>query len=149
MLGFEPVVHAYIGWAVRRRGKLDVETMKQIWPIAVGKVWAERTQPVELRGRHLAVAVPDSVWLSELRFQTNQILARINRLLPEEVAPLESIRLEVSDRLHWSPPSALGLQTVQERRPLSALEEEALGEIEDPWLRELVERVAGMTREKG
>lgn len=140
MRGFEPIVRAYVRWAVEERGRLDLAALEAVWPIAVGRVWGERTRPKALRGRRLDVAVPDGVWLAELRFQRERILERLNELLPEGVAPLAELRLSVGATPGWEPKRS-GAPEPEARIPLTAEQAAALDGIEDPALREAVARV--------
>jgi hypothetical protein len=140
MRGLEPIVRAFVRWSVDRRGRLDLETLEAIWPLAVGRVWGERTRPKALRGPRLEVAVPDGVWLAELRFQRERILERLNDLLPEEAGRLESIRLTVGGAPAWAPTRPPS-EAAEERVPLTVEQEEALDAIDDPELRAVVARV--------
>lgn len=140
MLGLEPIVRTYIAWTVRQRGGLDLEAMREIWPIVVGRTMARRTRPKALRGTRLEVGVPDGTWLSELRFHTNRILERINRMLPDSVGPIGSVRFSVGGHPEWSPePDADG--EASSAVPLTAEQREALEQIADPELRAVVARV--------
>ena len=141
MLGLEPVIHAYVAWAVQKHGRLLLETIQTIWPISVGRVWAEHTQPKGLRGGRLDVAVADNVWLNELRFQNERVLTRLNRLLPEGVAPIRSLRLELGDvELQRADHSESKLEP-DVRVPLTEEQAEGIARISDPRLREIVSRV--------
>lgn len=141
MLGLEPVIHAYVAWAVQKHGRLELDTIQAIWPISVGRVWAEHTQPKGLRGGRLDVAVVDNVWLNELRFQSERVLARLNRLLPKEVTPLRSLRLEVGHVELRAMDQSEGQPDPGVRTPLTEEQAEGIAKIADPTLREIVSRV--------
>jgi hypothetical protein len=140
MRGLEPIVRAYVRWAVEEKGRLDVPTLEAVWPIAVGRVWGERTRPKVLRGHKLEVGVPDGVWLAELRYQSDQILERLNELLPDGVGPLESLRLTVGGAPTWEP-RPVGELAADERLPLTPDQGEALATIDVEALRAAVARV--------
>lgn len=140
MLGLEPVVRAYLSWVARREGRLTIQALETVWPIAVGRVWAQHTRPHALRGGKLEVAVPDSVWQSELRFQRQRILERLSRFWPERVAPITAILFSVGE---VGPRAAApaGRAKKRERIPLTELQEQSAAGIRDPALRSLVTRV--------
>ncbi len=140
MLGLEPVVHAYVIWAIRQRGRLDVEILRAIWPLAVGRVWAERTQPQTLSGPVLEVVVADAVWLSELRFQQDRIRGRLNGLLPASVKRITKLKLKVG---HVAPVvrSEVSEPKQELRVPLTDEQRTEVEKISDPSLRAIVSRV--------
>jgi hypothetical protein len=144
----DAVVAAYVAWSVQRHRGLSLDALRAIWPVAVGRAWAERTTPVGLRGRILEVAVPDAVWQSESRFHSERILARLNALLGEAVRPFEEIRFRVGGAPNWHPTRDRKVSPPPERA-LTEAEERAAATIRDPELRALVTRVArrDLTRE--
>ena len=141
MLGLEPVIHAYVAWAVKKSGRLELSTIQAIWPISVGRVWAQHTQPKRLSGGRLDVAVVDSVWLNELRFQSERILKRLNRLFPDGVKPIRSLRLTLGN----VEPQRAGRGEMKVdpniRVPLTEEQRAGIARISDPKLREVVCRV--------
>jgi len=141
-LGFDPVVRAYVKWAMHRHDGLDRELLRTIWPIAVGRTWGERTDPVAVRGQTLEVAVSDSVWQSEVRFQTEHIVTRLNALLGDAAPPLTGLRVVLGSVPNWQPSKRVEAVHVPPPRELSDAEKAAVEEIEDEELRALVEKVA-------
>lgn len=140
MLDFEPVVQAYVAWSIRRHGRLTVDAMQTIWPLVVGRAWAQRTRPEHLVRGRLEVAVVDGVWLSELRYQRERIVSRLNRLLPSETAQVTELRLRVGEVGATHVPRAVG-EREGGRIPLTAGQREGLDRIDDPGLKSLIGRI--------
>lgn len=140
MLGLEPVVRAYIARSIRLRGVLDLRAITDIWPIVVGRSMAERTRPKRFDRRRLEIGVPDSMWASELRFQGEQILKRINNLMPEDGHRIESIRFSVGGYSE-AVPATRPPKPVERSIPLTDEQKDALKHIADPELRALVAQV--------
>ena len=146
MLGLEPVVRAYIARSVRLRGGLDLLAITDIWPIVVGRKMAQRTRPKKFDRKRLDVGVPDSMWASELRFQGDKILNRINGLMPEGAQPIKSIRFSVGGYTDSSQPMRPP-KAPEQPLPLTEEQKDALEHIADPELRAIVAQV--MERDPG
>jgi hypothetical protein len=144
MLGLEPVVQAYLAWAIERRGRLDLEALAAVWPIAMGATWARYTRPYALAGGRLEVEVPDGVWMAELHYQAPGIVARLNRMLPAGVPRIETLRSRVGSGGWPQAPVAAPPPTVNEGA-LLAEHGAALENIGDAELRRLVGRVVRRT----
>jgi hypothetical protein len=141
LIGLEPVIRAYLAWILEQNKRLDVEAIETVWGLAVGGSWASHTQPTALSGTTLEVTVPDSVWLSELRFQSERILSRLNRLLPSDCPPIERLRLVIGAPARPGRAEPARETGKSARIPLNEEQRAALETIADPGLRDLVSRV--------
>ncbi|MBN1945682.1 MAG: DUF721 domain-containing protein [Bradymonadales bacterium] len=146
MLGFEPVVRAYLAWVMQTRGQLTLEALQAVWPILVGSRWSQQTRLKSWQGGRLEVLVCDPIWHQELRFQSEALLRRLNGLLPAGAPRVKRLGLSIGEL----PPVTVSEPTAAPRRggPLTAQQAEAVGQIEDPTLRELVRRVVGGCRDE-
>ena len=64
----------------RRLGAPTASSMGAVftrWPDAVGELVAAHTRPLSLHDRVLVVGVDDPVWATELRFRTDDMIAKI------------------------------------------------------------------------
>lgn len=115
------LVRAQLAWSNIARGRLQHVT----WPIA-------------LRDHVLTIAVVDNQWLHELSYLRADILERLGELCPRaevgelrfRVGPIESIPEEAAPP---DPPRPEGLPDEPSSETL-----EALGDIEDPGLRQAI-----------
>jgi predicted nucleic acid-binding Zn ribbon protein len=63
------------------------------WRAAVGKVIAAHSEPLNLNGRHLVVAVEDAIWRSQLMSLRGQILDQLEKVLGARLAETIEFRL--------------------------------------------------------
>ena len=57
-----------------------LSTVFHRWDQVVGVEAARHCRPVAVEGEHLVVAACDSMWASELKWLSDQVLARVNEL---------------------------------------------------------------------
>jgi len=67
----------------------------ECWEAAVGPEVARHSRPIALRGDVLEVAVDSSVWAQQLQLQRLELLAALQRVLPEGQAPPSALRFRV------------------------------------------------------
>ena len=67
--------------------KQDAPLLKvwELWEKAVGEIIAENARPAAFKGKILLVHVNSSPWMHQLHFLKNDILARINRELGQDL----------------------------------------------------------------
>jgi predicted nucleic acid-binding Zn ribbon protein len=68
---------------LKRKGmtsKLEENTLRKLWPIAVGSQIASQTQPDSFRNGTLFVKTVSSVWVQQLHFIKEEILDKLNQL---------------------------------------------------------------------
>ena len=71
-----------------------LSTVFQRWEEVVGADAARHCRPVAVQGDRLVVTASDSAWASELRWLSDQVLARINEL--SSVDRLKSMTVRVA-----------------------------------------------------
>lgn len=61
----------------------DFESYKifELWPEIVGGSVAERTRPVRIVDRRLFVEVDDNLWLTQMKYLSGDIVAKIDTVL--------------------------------------------------------------------
>lgn len=76
-------------------GRVDLEllTLWKSWTEAVGEEVARHTRPKAFKGSLLIVTVDSSVWIHHLSMMKDEIIARINKKLGEEI--LREIRFSI------------------------------------------------------
>jgi predicted nucleic acid-binding Zn ribbon protein len=57
---------------------LDLEVLRQFWPVLVGPQLAGATRVTAIQGSRVVVNVPDQVWRKQLMKMKPQLLARMN-----------------------------------------------------------------------
>lgn len=62
----------------RREDDTGMTAVWDVWDSAVGAAVAENTRPAAFRGRLLLVHVTSSVWLHQLQFMKQDLVAKIN-----------------------------------------------------------------------
>lgn len=93
-VGPPTVLHGLLDAAVEDLGieqKLVECRARMAWEEAVGPTLAQYTSPLRLSKGYLEVAVPSSVWRTQLNFMQRDIAARINELLGGKV--VEGLKL--------------------------------------------------------
>ena len=78
--------------SLRLTAKFQAARATDEWEAVVGPEAAQRTRPVGVRDGELLVEVQGAVWMGHLAVLRHDVLASLNRRLPEE-ARLASIRL--------------------------------------------------------
>ncbi|HNW47237.1 MAG TPA: DUF721 domain-containing protein [Thermotogota bacterium] len=79
----------------RKKGvfsEIKVRTIFTRWESVVGPLLAEKTKPVSLSRGVLTVWCAESVWASELKFYTKDILAKMKEQL-RDVRDIRSIKI--------------------------------------------------------
>ncbi|MBI1955260.1 MAG: DUF721 domain-containing protein, partial [Acidobacteria bacterium] len=79
------------------------ETLRLLWPLAVGARLAANTRLRAVRGKTLLVAVPDRTWKESLRPLEKLILETVNRFWKKPA--WEAIEFRESPRSFPSPPA--------------------------------------------
>lgn len=65
-------------------GKIQKEALFLDWPKLVGEESAAASKPVELAGGTLTIQCRSTAWATQLRFLSDQILARIQEQYPDQ-----------------------------------------------------------------
>jgi predicted nucleic acid-binding Zn ribbon protein len=68
----------------------------EVWEEAVGKAIANHTHPVWIKNRCLRVTVSDSIWLQELEYVKETIIAKLNGKLGRDA--VEKIDFRFGER---------------------------------------------------
>ena len=66
-------------------GKLLEYRAREAWEGAAGPLLARQSRPVRVRRGRMHVSVPSAVWRNQLSFMKQEIVARINEMLGEQV----------------------------------------------------------------
>ena len=72
------------------------------WSLAVGGSISSRTEPVRLIGKKLFVHVSSQVWLTELLYQKNVLMEKLNTAVDEEAVSDIIFRFGKVDTGKWS-----------------------------------------------
>lgn len=72
--------------------EIKVRTIFSRWESVVGSLLAEKTKPVSLNRGVLTVWCSESIWASELKFYTKDILAKMKEQL-QDVRDIRSIKI--------------------------------------------------------
>jgi hypothetical protein len=109
--------------------------LKKLWELAVGGKVKEFSYPYRLRDGVLYVAVTDSIWFSEIKLISKEILEKVNAADGE----ITDIRFKLTDEKVTA--SASRIERIKENAVLSEDETRLIGEtaerIKDQELREI------------
>lgn len=122
-------------------GLLALGRLEAIWPAVVGETLASHSQPVEITGGRLVIAVPNPTWNTTLRGMERRILEAIQDRCPE--LGITSLRIVLGQRPRKGSsagPSTPDLEAVELPAAARREIEATVAPIEDPELRA---RVAG------
>ncbi len=129
---------------LKKRGmtsKIEERKLQKLWPEAVGSQIASQTQPDSLRNGTLFVKTVSSVWVQQLHFMKEQILARLNELAGK--ALIQEIRFIVGHTLVREKQASTVL--ISKRAVLKKRDREMIaectGSLEDQELAEVLQRV--------
>ena len=79
--------------AIRRYADQDLIRVWDLWAAAVGANRAAHTRPAAFKDRLLIVYTDSSAWVHELRFQTDEIISRLNTALEKDL--VDDIRFRI------------------------------------------------------
>lgn len=130
-------------WGIERR--LNIHRALSSWHTVVGEGIARVARPLRLEDDTLWVAVVNSTWLQELRFQQKVILERLNAIVGEEA--FKHLRFVVRSQLPPQPqvvetpdPSTRIPDTVRLNDEERAEVAERFAHVEPPELRQALQR---------
>lgn len=87
--------------AMKRRGlgaRLEENSLRKIWPDAVGEQIASKTQPDCFKNGILFVRTVSSVWVQQLHFMKHEVIEKLNQLSGKPL--VREIRFHVGYQLH-------------------------------------------------
>ena len=119
-----------------------LDFLTALWPLIVGARLAEHTRPVEWKKGALQIAVGDREWQQQLEQMPDTLRTRINKWWGADV--VEEVTFIRGKAGHQTPtkPKAKPRKTWPPKEARVEELKEALGRIQDPEVRDLVERVA-------
>ena len=82
-----PIINSLIS-SYQRTPKSSVGKLNQIidvWPTVTGVDISKNTQPVSIKDKRLMVNVTSSVWLQQLQYINQDLIARLNVALGEDL----------------------------------------------------------------
>ncbi len=79
--------------SIRCYADRDLVRVWDLWGTAVGERRAAHTRPAVFKDRLLVVYTDSSAWIHELRFQKNEIVAKLNTALKKEM--INDIRFQI------------------------------------------------------
>jgi predicted nucleic acid-binding Zn ribbon protein len=79
--------------SIRCYADRDLVRVWDLWAATVGEQRAAHTRPAVFKDRLLVVYTDSSTWIHELRFQKNDIMARLNAALEKEM--IDDIRFRI------------------------------------------------------
>jgi predicted nucleic acid-binding Zn ribbon protein len=85
---------------LKKRGmtsKIEENSIRKLWPKAVGPQIASQTQPDSLRNGTLFVKTVSSVWVQQLHFMKEEILGKLNKIAGK--SPIKEMRFIVGHTL--------------------------------------------------
>lgn len=77
----------------RRYADQDLVRVWELWETVVGQAIAANTQPGAFKDRLLLVYTRSSAWIHQLRFHKNEIVAKLNTALENEL--IDDIRFRI------------------------------------------------------
>lgn len=127
--------------------KMEDRRLRDVWQQAVGSKIAAQTKPDCIKKAVLFVKVANSAWLQQLHFMKQEIIEKINDLLPAE--PVKDMFFAIGE---IAAPSAVKTAPVYDAGEMPALKardkkmiEKSLSTIADEELRDILKRA--MTKE--
>jgi len=115
----------------------DDQTLKVVWPAAVGRAIANHTSHVRLVRKTLVVDVEDVMWQRQLRTLEPQIIERVKTLIPDLAVADMEFRIGIPRRQAQRATSSSGAAT---GAPLfTAASGDEADSIQDPGLKKVFE----------
>ncbi len=112
------------------------------WADIVGEAIAKRSMPSHLIGKTLYVNVVSQVWLTELLYQRETLVAKINATLNDEA--LADIVLKLGTIKNIKRNNKKAKKVVEERKPLTdnqrAYIEKTVRDIKDPEIKDSIKK---------
>lgn len=117
----------------------QLKLLKQIqdkWPHIVGEGLTNQTQPIQIKYKTLYIGVYDTIWIQELSFYNQKILAKIEELLP--LLQIDQIQYQlIAQEVVVDQPKQ---QEIPSSKKMPHIDPEKIKKLQDPNLRAAFEQ---------